>query len=153
MNRVIECGNWEQNCESMGCSVVCFVMMASSNGNIFRVTGPLWRESIGNRWITPTKCSDTELMIFSLICASTKDWVNSGDLQLYRAHYDVTVMAAKRINMAGHWNKYFCFFEDTDRLFNVLQRYSNLNDFMIFQRQHLHFIVWFRKRHSCFIIL
>ena len=109
MNRVIDCGNWEPNCESVGCSVVCFVIMASSNGNIFRVIGPLWRESIGYRWITPTKGSDTELMIFSLICASTKDWANSGDLQLYRAHYGVTVMAVKRINMAGHWSKYFFF--------------------------------------------
>ena len=25
-------------------------MMTSRNGNIFRVTGPLWRESIGDRW-------------------------------------------------------------------------------------------------------
>ena len=26
-------------------------MVKSSNGNIFRVTGPLWRESTGHRWI------------------------------------------------------------------------------------------------------
>ena len=28
-------------------------MMTSSNGNIFRVTGPLWGESTGHRWIPP----------------------------------------------------------------------------------------------------
>ena len=28
-------------------------MMTSSNGNIFRVTGPLWGELIGYRWISP----------------------------------------------------------------------------------------------------
>ena len=34
------------------------LMMTSSNGNIFRVTGPLWGESIGYRWISLTKTSD-----------------------------------------------------------------------------------------------
>ena len=36
-------------------------MMTSSNGNIFRVTGPLWREATGHRWIPLTKASDEEL--------------------------------------------------------------------------------------------
>ena len=36
-------------------------MMTSSNGNIFRVTGPLWGEFTGNRWIPLTKASDAEL--------------------------------------------------------------------------------------------
>ena len=35
-------------------------MMMSSNENIFRVTGPLWGESTGHRWIPLTKVSDTE---------------------------------------------------------------------------------------------
>ena len=39
-------------------------MMTSSNGNIFRVTGPLWGESIGHRWIPITKASDAELYFF-----------------------------------------------------------------------------------------
>ena len=30
-------------------------MMTSSNGNIFRVTGPLWGETTGHRWILHTK--------------------------------------------------------------------------------------------------
>ena len=32
-------------------------MMTLSNGNIFRITGPLWGESTGRRWIPPTKAS------------------------------------------------------------------------------------------------
>ena len=34
------------------------IMMTSSNGNIFRVTGPLCREFTGHRWIPRTKASD-----------------------------------------------------------------------------------------------
>ena len=38
--------------------------MTSSYCNIFRVTGPLWWESIGHRWIPLTKASDAELWHF-----------------------------------------------------------------------------------------
>ena len=37
------------------------LMMTSSNGNIFRVTGPLCGEFTGHRWIPRTKASDAEL--------------------------------------------------------------------------------------------
>ena len=40
------------------------VMMASSNGNIFRVTGHLCREFTGHRWIPRTKAGDSELWCF-----------------------------------------------------------------------------------------
>ena len=36
-------------------------MMTSSNGNILRVTGPLWGEFNGHRWMPRTKASDAEL--------------------------------------------------------------------------------------------
>ena len=39
-------------------------MMTSSNGNTFRVTGPLCREFTGLRWIPRTKASDAELSCF-----------------------------------------------------------------------------------------
>ena len=45
--------------------------MTPTNGNFFHVTGPLWGEFTGHRWISFTKASDTELsraLIFSLIC-------------------------------------------------------------------------------------
>ena len=54
------------------------VMMTSSNGNIFRVTGQ-WRGTL----------------MFSLICVWINGWVNNreaGDLRRYHAYYDVTVM-------------------------------------------------------------
>ena len=37
------------------------IMMTSSNGNIFRVTGHLCEEFTGLRWIPRTKASDAEL--------------------------------------------------------------------------------------------
>ena len=39
-------------------------VMTSSNGNIFRVTGPLWVEFTGHGWIPLTKASDAELWCF-----------------------------------------------------------------------------------------
>ena len=39
-------------------------MMTSLNGNIFRITGPLWGEFTGPRWIPLTKDSDAELWCF-----------------------------------------------------------------------------------------
>ena len=45
---------------------IVFNMMTSSNGNIFRVTVPLWGESTGDRWIPLTTVSDAELSCFLL---------------------------------------------------------------------------------------
>ena len=62
-------------------------MMTSSNGNIFRVTGPFCGEFTGHRWIPRT--------MFSLISAWINGWVNNreaSDLRRHRAHYNVTVM-------------------------------------------------------------
>ena len=56
-----------------------YFMMTSSNGNIFRVTGPLCREFTGDRWIPRTKASDGELGSFSLNCAWINGWVNKRD--------------------------------------------------------------------------
>ena len=38
--------------------------MTSSNGNIFRVTGPFCGEFTGHRWIALTKASDGDLWCF-----------------------------------------------------------------------------------------
>ena len=48
---------------STGTSVhfsVFWQVMTSSNGNIFRVSGPLCGEFVGHRWIPHTKASDAE---------------------------------------------------------------------------------------------
>ena len=68
-------------------------MMTSSNGNIFRVTGPLCGEFTGQRWIPRTKASDAELWFF-LSAPWLSGWINNheaGDMRHNRAHYDVIV--------------------------------------------------------------
>ena len=69
-----------------------WTMMTSSNGNIFRVTGPL----SGNPPVSPplTNASDVELWCF-FICAWTNGSANNrdtSDLRRRRAKNDVTVM-------------------------------------------------------------
>ena len=41
-------------------------MMTSSNGNISCVTGPLWGEFAGDRWIPLTKASGAESFLWSV---------------------------------------------------------------------------------------
>ena len=73
-----------------------FIMMASSNGNIFRVTDPFQGEFNGHRWIPLTKASDAELWCFlwftherTIGGANNRD---AGDLRRHRLQNDVTVM-------------------------------------------------------------
>ena len=75
--------------------IKCFVIITSSNWNIFRVTGPLCGEFIGHRWIPRTKASVAELWYFLLVSAWLIGWVNNceaGDLGRHRAHSDAIVM-------------------------------------------------------------
>ena len=48
-------------------------MMTSSNGNIFRVTGLMWGESTGDRWIPLVKASDAEFWYF--LCSAHEQTV------------------------------------------------------------------------------
>ena len=69
--------------------------MTSSNGNIFRVTGPLCGEFTGDRWIPRTKAMWRGALMSSLICAWINGWVNNreaGYSRRHRAHYDVIVI-------------------------------------------------------------
>ena len=71
------------------------IMMTSSNGSIFRVSGPLHGEFTGHRWIPLTKASDAQLWSFRWSAPWINCWVNNceaGDLRRHHAHYDVTVM-------------------------------------------------------------
>ena len=57
-------GHWWRYASSRLNVVTCgreLIMMTSTNGNIFRITGPLCGEFTGHRWIPRTKDSDTEL--------------------------------------------------------------------------------------------
>ena len=65
-------------CTRVFCDVI---MMASSYGSIFRVTGPLCGEFTGHRWILLTKASDAELGCFwmpacctQVLMYSIKNW-------------------------------------------------------------------------------
>ena len=70
-------------------------MMTSSNGNIFRVTGPLCGGFTGHRWILSHKGQWRGTLMFSLIFAWINTCVNNreaSDLRRHRVHYDVIVM-------------------------------------------------------------
>ena len=72
-----------------------FIMMVSSNGNIFRVTGPLWGEFTGHRWIPLTKASDANHWYFLWSAPWIDSWVinrKAGDLRRYCAYHDAIVM-------------------------------------------------------------
>ena len=71
-----------------------FLMVTSSNGNIFRFTGHFCGDftSLVN---SPHKGQWRRALMFSLICAWINGWENNGeagDLRRHRAHYDLTVM-------------------------------------------------------------
>ena len=79
------------------------IMMTSSNGNIFRVTGLLCGESTGHKWRGAS--------MFSLICTWTNGWANNRDASdswRHRAHYDVPIMDSDKwiceLGMALHKN-------------------------------------------------
>ena len=79
-------------------TITCGAMMTSSNGNIFRVTGPLCGEFTGHRWIPHHKGQWRGALMLSLICVWINAWVNNGeacDLRRHRAHYDVIVKAVR----------------------------------------------------------
>ena len=69
-------------------------MMTSSNGNIFRVTGPLCGDSpVTGEFPTQRPMTRSFDVFFDLRLNNA--WVNNheaGDLRRYRAHYDVIVM-------------------------------------------------------------
>ena len=63
--------------------------MTSSNGNIFRVTGPLCGEFTDHRWISLTKASDEELWCFlhrnkRLSLQSWDCWFETSSRSLWR---------------------------------------------------------------------
>ena len=69
--------------------VTVAIMMTSSNGNIFRVTGLLLPTN------STHKGQWRGVLMFSLICARTNGYANhrdAGDLRRHRANYHLTVM-------------------------------------------------------------
>ena len=80
---------WNWGCaDYFDCShfhILVQLIMTSSNGNIFRVTGLLCGEFTGHRWIRRPKAIDADLWSFLWFAPWINGWVNN------RAHYDVTV--------------------------------------------------------------
>ena len=80
-------------------------MMTSSNGTIFRVTGPLCGKFTCHRWIPLTKASDVELWCFLWSAPWINGWVNNrvvGYLRRHRAHCDVIVMQQDNTKTETH---------------------------------------------------
>ena len=68
------------------------IMMASSNGKIFRVTGHLFGEFTDNRWIPRTKASVAEIWWFfhlSLNKRLSKQWLGFW-FETPSRHYDLS---------------------------------------------------------------
>ena len=80
------------------CYFACnFIMMASSRGNNFRVTGPLWGASTSPQVVFPSQRPVTRSfgVFFDLrLNKRLSKHRNAGDTRRHRAHYDVTVMMA-----------------------------------------------------------
>ena len=75
------------------------IIMTSSNGNIFRVTGPLCGDFTGPG-NSPHKGQWRGSLMFSLICVWINGWVNNreaGDLRRHRGHYDVIKMWVENV--------------------------------------------------------
>ena len=69
--------------------------MTSSNGNIFRVTGPCAGNSLITDEFALQRPVTRSFDVFFELCLNKRLSTNheAGDLRRHRAHYDVTVMA------------------------------------------------------------
>ena len=93
-SKVVVYPHWHKS-SAIAVKLCKFIMMTSSNGNIFRVTGALCGEFTGHRWIPHTKASAAELWCFLLSAPWINRWVNNreaGDLKRHIAHNDVILM-------------------------------------------------------------
>ena len=78
------------------------VMMTSSYGNIFRVTGLLRGEFTGQRWIPTQRPVTRSFDVFfdlRLKQQLSKQW-DAGDLGRHRAHHGVTVMVGHFVQVS-----------------------------------------------------
>ena len=98
-------------------------MTTLSNGDIFRVNGPLCGEFTGHWWIPLTKASDAELWRFLLIYAWADGWVNNreaGDLRRHHVHYDVTVMYKMCcLHFECRWNDWLVSLKPNPHLYRI----------------------------------
>ena len=77
------------------CYIDPILMMTLSNGNIFRVAGPLCGEFPGHRWIPFTKASDAKLRCFLWSAPQQTVEQTMGTPVIWDDYYDVTVVLLK----------------------------------------------------------
>ena len=114
-------------------------MITSSNGNIFRVTGPFVWGIHRSPVSSPLKGQWRRALMFSLICAWVNGWANNrkaGDLRRHHPHYDVIVMltTTRHINMhtvGFHTALFWLYF-----VFDIEWIYKR-HDFKIILIQHI----------------
>ena len=80
-------------------------IMTSSNGNIFRITGPLCGEFIGQQWIPRTKASDAELWCFfdlplnKQLSKQSWGWWSETPTRSFRCQCNVNMLKYQGINI------------------------------------------------------
>ena len=110
------------------------LMMTSSNGDIFRVTGHLCGECNIHRWIPRTRASDAKLWCFLWWI---NGWVNNGEAGGLRRHCapnDVTVMLLSLEAYKTYSDRKVCMacsFQSTDILNHDRWPYSFIQDALI----------------------
>ena len=121
-------------------------MMTSSNGNIFRVTGPLCGKFTGHRWIPLTKASDTELCCF---LRSGPSWINAcvnnreaGDLRRHHAHHDVIVKCEGDCYFTKTHHSCMSNVYTIPGIYGLLWLWANFTRYQVVLLQQLWFMSW-----------
>ena len=88
-------------CENLKTDNPSESMMTSSNGNICRFTGLLWRESTGHRWIPLTRASDAKF--WCLLWSIVKHMCDIKSIATIKEHiFFLTAYIAKRAWLLRH---------------------------------------------------
>ena len=103
--------------------------MSSSNGNIFRVTGPLWGLSTVHRWILITKVSDANFDVFldlrmnkRLSKHSRRRWFET-PLRSVRLHCDIYVLFDKYVRPSYKNSEYDASYHRLSIMFDLKYKY------------------------------
>ena len=108
----------------------------SSNGNLFHVTGPLWGEFTGHRWIPRTKASDAELWYFHLCLnkrlskQSEGWWIDTPSWSLWRHRNDFHSHGTKngwkwKTRIVLFWQHHPCWTQGTQNIASYLDPHPN----------------------------
>ena len=90
-------------------------MMTSSNGSVFRVTNPLWRESIGHRWFPSQRPVTWSFVVFFDLCLnkqlsqpSRRWWFETPSRSLWRLCNSCSQFdRGYRCNVFSHWLRFY----------------------------------------------